>query len=50
MTETFLRAIDASDFEGRLRQLEEDQTARREGMEARRYNWAARFDASVRRD
>jgi len=29
MIETFLRAIDASDFESRLRQLEEDQAASR---------------------
>ena len=50
MMETFLRAIDASDFENRLRQLEEDQAARREDGEARRYNWAARFDSSPRRD
>jgi hypothetical protein len=50
MMETFLRAIDASDFEGRLRQLEEDQAARREDTEARRYNWAGRFDSSSRRD
>ena len=48
MIETFLRAIDASDFESRLRQLEEDQAARREDKEARRYNWAGRFDS--RRD
>src|SRR5438067_2070150 len=48
MMETFLRAIDASDFEGRLRELEEDQAARREDTEARRYNWAARFDSSSR--
>jgi hypothetical protein len=50
MIETFLRAIEASDFEGRLRELEEDQAARREDTEARRYNWAARFDPSLRRD
>jgi hypothetical protein len=50
MMETFLRAIDTSDFEGRLRELEEDQAARREDKEARRYNWAARFDSSPRRD
>ena len=50
MIESFLRAIDASDFESRLRELEEDQAARREETEARRYNWAARFDASSRRD
>jgi hypothetical protein len=50
MIETFLRAIDASDFEGRLRELEEDQAARREDTEARRYNWAGRFDTSPRRD
>ena len=50
MIETFLRAIDASDFESRLRELEEDQAARREDTEARRYNWAARFDSSSRRD
>ena len=48
MIETFLRAIEASDFEGRLRELEEDQAARREDAEARRYNWAARFDSSSR--
>ena len=48
MMETFLRAIDASDFEGRLRELEEDQAARREDTEAHRYNWAARFDSSSR--
>jgi predicted TIM-barrel fold metal-dependent hydrolase len=50
MIETFLRAIDASDFEGRLRELEEDQAARREDKEARRRNWAGRFDSSSRRD
>ena len=50
MMETFLRAIEASDFEGRLRELEEDQAARREEGEARRYNWAGRFDSSSRRD
>jgi hypothetical protein len=50
MMETFLRAIDASDFESRLRQLEEDQAARREDTEVRRYNWAARFDSSSGRD
>jgi hypothetical protein len=50
MIETFLRAIDASDFEGRLRELEEDQAARREDKEAPRYNWAGRFDSSSRRD
>jgi hypothetical protein len=50
MIETFLRAIDASDFEGRLRELEEDQAARREDKEAHRYNWAARFDTSSGRD
>jgi hypothetical protein len=50
MIETFLRAIDASDFEGRLRQLEEDQAARREDRAARRYNWAARFDSPLGRD
>jgi len=50
MIETFLRAIDASDFESRLRQLEEDQAVRREDTEARRYTWAARFDSSSRRD
>ena len=48
MIETFLRAIEASDFEGRLRELEEDQAARRADAEARRYNWAARFDSSSR--
>ena len=48
MIEPFLRAIDASDFENRLRQLEEDQAARRADAEARRYNWAARFDSSSR--
>ena len=42
MIETFLRAIEASDFEGRLRELEEDHAARSEEAEARRYNWAAR--------
>jgi hypothetical protein len=36
MIETFLRAIDASDFEGRLRELEEDQAARRETIQVRR--------------
>jgi hypothetical protein len=50
MIETFLRAIEASDFEGRLRELEEDQAARREETEARRYDWAGRFDSSPRRD
>ena len=50
MIETFLRAIDASDFESRLRELEEDQAARREDKEARRYNWGGRFDSSSRRD
>ena len=50
MIETFLRAIDASDFESRLRQLEEDQAARREDKEARRYNWTGRFDLSSRPD
>jgi hypothetical protein len=50
MIETFLRAIDASDFEGRLRQLEEDQAARREDTATLRHNWAARFDSSIRRD
>jgi hypothetical protein len=50
MIETFLRAIDASDFEGRLRELEQDQAARREDAAARRHNWAARFDSSSRRD
>jgi hypothetical protein len=50
MIETFLRAIDASDFEGRLRQLEEDQAVRREDTVALRHNWAARFDSSPRRD
>ena len=50
MIETFLRAIEASDFEGRLRELEEDHAARREEAEARRYNWAGRFDSSPRRD
>jgi hypothetical protein len=50
MIETFLRAIDASDFEGRLRQLEEDQAARREDTAALRHNWAARFDSSPRQD
>src|SRR5207237_6548971 len=50
MMETFLRAIDPSDFEGRLRQLEEDQAVRREDTEARRYNWAARVDSSPGRD
>jgi hypothetical protein len=50
MIETFLRAIDASDFENRLRQLEEDQAARREDTAALRHNWAARFDSSPRRD
>ena len=50
MIETFLRAIDASDFEGRLRQLEEDQAARCADTEARRYNWGARFDSSSGRD
>src|SRR6202008_4725479 len=48
MIETFLRAIEASDFEGRLQELEEAQAARREETEARRYNWAARFDSSSR--
>ena len=47
MIETFLWAIEASDFESRLRELEEDHAARREETEARRYNWAARFDSSV---
>ena len=50
MIETFLRAIDASDFENRLRQLEEDQAARREDTAVLRHNWAARFDSSPRRD
>ena len=50
MIEAFLRAIDASDFESRLRQLEEDQAARREDTAALRHNWAARFDSSPRRD
>ena len=50
MIETFLRAIDASDFENRLRQLEEDQAARREDTAAVRRNWAARFDSSPLRD
>jgi hypothetical protein len=50
MIETFLRAIEASDFEGRLRELEEDHAARREEAEARRYNWAGRFDSSSGRD
>jgi hypothetical protein len=50
MIETFLRAIDASDFENRLRELEESQAASREDTAALRHNWAARFDASVRRD
>ena len=50
MIETFLRASDASDFENRLRQLEEDQAARREDTAALRHNWAARFDSSPRRD
>jgi hypothetical protein len=31
MIESFLRAIDASDFDNRLRQLEEAQSARRQG-------------------
>ena len=44
------RAIDASDFENRLRELEESQAASREDTAALRHNWAARFDASVRRD
>jgi hypothetical protein len=47
MIETFLRAIDASDFENRLRQLEEDQAARREDTADLRHNWAARFDSSL---
>jgi hypothetical protein len=47
MIETFLRAIDASDFEGRLRQLEEDQAASRENTAALQHNWAARFDSSL---
>ena len=50
MIETFLRGIDASDFEGRLRELEKNQAARREDAEARRYNWAGRFDSESRRD
>ena len=50
MIETFLRAIEASDFEGRLRELKEDQAARRKDKEAQRYNWAGRFDSSPRRD
>src|ERR1700730_5889720 len=50
MIETFLRAIDASDFEGRLRELEEDQAVRREDTVALRHNWAARFDSPPRRD
>jgi hypothetical protein len=50
MPETSLRAIDASDFDNRLRQLEEDHAARREDTAAGRYNWAARFDSSSRRD
>ena len=48
MIEAFLRAIEASDFESRLRELEQDHAARREETEARRYNWAARFDSSSR--
>jgi hypothetical protein len=47
MIETFLRAIDASDFENRLRQLEEDQAASRENTAALQHNWAARFDSSL---
>jgi hypothetical protein len=50
MLEAFLRAIDASDFDKRLRQSEEDQVARREDTAAARYSWAARFDSSSRRD
>ena len=38
MIESFLRAIDASDFENRLRQLEEAQSARRPD----RYGYTAR--------
>jgi phosphohistidine swiveling domain-containing protein len=43
MIETFLRAIEASDFEGRLWELEEDYAARGAETEAHRCNWAARF-------
>ncbi len=42
--------IDASDFENRLRQLEESHAASREDTAALRHNWAARFDSSLRRD
>jgi len=45
-----LRAIDASDFENRLRELEEHQAASRENTAALRHNWAARFASSPRRD
>jgi hypothetical protein len=43
MIETFLRAIDASDFENRLRQLEKGQAASRQDPHglAARYSWAA---------
>jgi hypothetical protein len=47
MIEAFLRAIDASDFENRLRQLEEDQAASRENTAALQHNWAARFDSPL---
>jgi hypothetical protein len=42
--ETFLRAIDTSDFESRLWELEEDQAASRENTATLRHDWAARFD------
>jgi hypothetical protein len=38
MIETFLRAIDASDFENRLRGLEKDQAASRENTARLRHN------------
>ena len=50
MIGTLLRAIDASDFDDRLRQVEENQAASREDRTALHHNWAAWFDASFCRD
>ena len=48
MMETFLRAIEASDFENRLRQLDEDQG--RAVKIRRRADTVGPFDSSSRRD
>lgn len=50
MIESFLRAIDASDFESRLRELEKWRAASRQEAEAQDRDRVAQFDSPRRQD